>query len=104
VLRAVGRAIAEECDGCLTARYGGEEFVVLVTGDDPVAVIERARQRVAAKRFRLRDTDALLGTITFSAGIAEGQAGDPLEELLARADYALYAAKGAGRNRVELAD
>lgn len=104
VLRAVGRAIAEECEGCLTARYGGEEFVVLVTGDDPVAVIERARQRVAGKRFRLRDTDALLGTITFSAGIAVGQVADSLDDLLARADYALYAAKSSGRNRVELAD
>lgn len=104
VLRAVGRTIADECDGCLTARYGGEEFVVLLACDDPVEVIERARQRVAGKRFRLRDTDALLGTITFSAGVATVGIGDTLDEVLTRADAALYAAKSAGRNQVHVAD
>ena len=104
VLRAVGRTIADECNGCLTARYGGEEFVVLLTDDDPIEVIERARQRVAGKRFRLRDTDALLGTITFSAGIATVGIGETLDEVLTRADAALYAAKSDGRNQVHVAD
>ena len=104
VLRAVGRTIAEECEGCVTARYGGEEFVVLVPGDDPAGVVERARQRVAGKRFRLRDTDALLGTITFSAGLAQIAAGEPLDAALARADTSLYLAKANGRNQVQVAD
>lgn len=104
VLRAVGRTIAEECEGCLTARYGGEEFVVLLACDDALAVIERARQRVAAKRFRLRDTDALLGAITFSAGVAKVGVGEALDDVLARADASLYAAKSGGRNQVHAAD
>jgi diguanylate cyclase len=104
VLRAVGRTIAEECEGCVTARYGGEEFVILLTGDDPVGVIEDARRRVAGKRFRLRDTDALLGTITFSAGLAKVGRGEALEAALARADASLYLAKANGRNQVQIAD
>lgn len=104
VLRAVGRTIAEECDGCVTARYGGEEFVVLLPGDDPVEIVERARQRVAGKRFRLRDTDALLGTITFSAGLARIGSGEPLDAALTRADTSLYLAKANGRNQVQIAD
>jgi diguanylate cyclase len=104
VLRAVGRTIAEECEGCVTARYGGEEFVILVPGDDPVGVIEAARRRVAGKRFRLRDTDALLGTITFSAGLARVGQGEALEGALARADASLYLAKANGRNQVQIAD
>lgn len=104
VLRAVGKTIAEECEGCVTARYGGEEFVILVPGDDPVGVIEAARRRVAGKRFRLRDTDALLGTITFSAGLAKVAFGEDLDAALSRADASLYLAKENGRNQVQIAD
>ena len=104
VLRAVGKTIADECEDCVTARYGGEEFVILLTGSDPVGVIEGARRRVAGKRFRLRDTDALLGTITFSAGVARIHPGEELDAALTRADASLYLAKANGRNQVQIAD
>lgn len=104
VLRAVGATIAEACDGCLTARYGGEEFVVLLPYADAAAVIERARLRIAGKRFRLRETDASVGSITFSAGVAMVAGDDTLDDALARADASLYAAKLKGRNQVQLAD
>ncbi len=71
------------------ARYGGEEFAVLLPHSDHDAA------RVVIER--------LLGSVplgqTASAGIAQWDGEEPAEALLARADAALYAAKGAGRAR-----
>lgn len=82
------------------ARYGGEEFLVIMpnTGlDEAVATIARL-QRELTKRFFLHDNKRLL--ITFSAGVAlRGSDEDP-EELIGRADKAMYHAKQTGKNRV----
>ncbi|BCJ73620.1 hypothetical protein CS0771_31640 [Catellatospora sp. IY07-71] len=75
------------------ARYGGEEFLVLLPDADGV----RAGQVVD----RLRNTTPL--GQTFSAGIATWDGRETSDELVARADSALYAAKQAGRNRTVLA-
>lgn len=75
------------------ARYGGEEFLVLLPDVEGV----RAGQVVD----RLRN-DTPLGQ-TFSAGIATWDGRETSDELVARADAALYAAKQAGRNRTVLA-
>jgi diguanylate cyclase (GGDEF)-like protein len=83
----------EDC----TARYGGEEFAVLLAGtagDVANEVAERIRTRVEAHEFEGR-------RITLSIGIAEFPVdGDSVDEVIANADEALYAAKRAGRNRV----
>lgn len=75
------------------ARYGGEEFVVLLpaagTGDGYRALA----RALAATPLRQ----------TFSAGLAVWDGEETSDELLQRADAALYVAKGAGRNRVEVA-
>lgn len=80
-------------------RYGGEEFVVGLVETGP------AEARVIAERVRagLHARAAAVGTgmpLTVSIGIATLHAGETLEELLRRADAALYAAKDAGRDRV----
>ncbi|BCJ48613.1 GGDEF domain-containing protein [Actinoplanes sp. NBRC 14428] len=81
----------------VVARYGGEEFVVAFTGADA----ETARCRIDALREQVARIDTGLPlTVTFSAGIA-GAAGGSAEDLLRRADDALYEAKRCGRNRVE---
>jgi diguanylate cyclase (GGDEF)-like protein len=75
------------------ARYGGEEFIVLLPDADPAAagmVLDRLREVTP------------LGQ-TFSAGIACWDGTETSDELIVRADNALYAAKGAGRNRILLA-
>jgi diguanylate cyclase (GGDEF)-like protein len=76
-------------------RVGGEEFCILMPGlgqGDAVAVAERLRQAVAQSRFRL--------PLRISIGVAAyPDDGTTREQLLGRADAALYAAKGAGKNR-----
>ncbi|WP_426502164.1 diguanylate cyclase [Dactylosporangium sp. McL0621] len=77
----------------LLARYGGEEFVVLLPG---------ATAEVAARILdRMREATPL--GQTFSAGIALLADGEGSDELVARADAALYAAKRAGRDQVAVA-
>jgi diguanylate cyclase len=106
VLKAIGEALLQTCDGHLVARYGGEEFAVLFAGVDctqALATLEAAREAVAAKRYRLRESDEPLGAVTFSAGLSQARQGEVLGTVFARADALLYAAKNGGRNLVRTA-
>ncbi len=106
VLRAIAEALTAACPGQLVARYGGEEFTVLFAGvtiDQAHATLDEARCVVAAKRYRLRESDEPLGAVTFSAGITESQPGEFLGAVFGRADKMLYAAKDNGRNRIHRA-
>ncbi len=86
------------------ARYGGEEFIILLPESD----LEQARQMVEHIRKRLAGTASLeVGpasvSLTVSFGVASLDGENlSLDELILRADSALYAAKEAGRNRVTL--
>jgi diguanylate cyclase len=85
------------------SRYGGEEFVILLpetTGEAAVSVMTRV-QRELTKRIFLHNHERVL--ITFSAGVAQRQPGESQDDLIARADRALYHAKQAGKNRVSAA-
>jgi len=87
----------------IVGRFGGEEFLVLLpdTGlASSAAVLSRIRRELA--RRPLPEQDITL-KITFSAGIAERVADEPMDRAIARADAALYRAKRAGKNRVALA-
>ena len=82
-------------------RLGGEEFACLLpeTGlDAAVQVAERVRAEVADASFAVA-SHVELG-ITISVGVCQLQEKEALDQLMNRADKALYAAKGAGRNRV----
>ncbi|MBS1210938.1 MAG: hypothetical protein H6R19_3336 [Proteobacteria bacterium] len=82
-------------------RYGGEEFLILLPDtnlEDGVTAMRRL-QRELTKRIFLHDNQKLL--ITFSAGVTEMQTGEPAQIAINRADKAMYAAKKAGKNRVE---
>ena len=103
VLKAIAEALCTACTGHLVARHGGEEFVVLFTGigvEEAQATLERARETVAAKRYRLRESDVPLGAVTFSAGLSHADANEPVGAVFGRADKLLYAAKDGGRNKV----
>ena len=104
VLKALGPACRQALRGSdLLGRYGGEELVALLPGAslrDAMPVLERLRQNIAA----LALPELQGGQVTVSVGAAELAAEDlTLDDLLNRADQALYRAKGAGRNRVALA-
>ena len=85
------------------ARIGGEEFAIGVpdtTGAEALDVAERLRQRVARIAPALPEGRKL--QLTASFGVAEMQGADrSIDDLLRRADTAVYAAKANGRNRVE---
>ncbi len=82
------------------ARYGGEEFIIILPNTmqaDAIKVIERV-QRKLTKQFFMHSDQHIV--ITFSAGVAERIEGESPEQIIPRADAALYAAKNSGRNRV----
>lgn len=86
------------------ARYGGEEFVILlpdVALTEAAATIERL-QRELTRRFFMHENDRIL--VTFSAGVAQRAAEEPQDEVVARADKAMYQAKRTGKNRVVTAE
>jgi diguanylate cyclase (GGDEF)-like protein len=82
-------------------RYGGEEFMVVLPGlshTGASAPIERLRECVAERAFAVRGFSVPL---TVSIGMAWCEsATDTTHEMISRADAALYAAKGSGRNRI----
>jgi two-component system cell cycle response regulator len=87
------------------ARYGGEEFVVVMPGtsiDDAAQAAERLRAAVAATPFAYEAGRSVRLTVSIGAAASPLHATTP-EALLRAADVALYAAKRAGRNRVEVA-
>ena len=103
VLKAIADALSAACAGQLVSRYGGEEFTILFAGCDLHAartMLDAAREAVAAKRYRLRESHVPLGAVTFSAGLAETAPGEPFATVFGRADRLMYAAKDAGRNCV----
>ncbi|MFN3434604.1 MAG: GGDEF domain-containing protein [Sphingomonas sp.] len=103
VLSAVGRTLAEECDAHLVVRHGGEEFAILLKGidlADAATHLDGVRSVIAAKRFRLRETDKPLGQVTLSIGVTAVHAGETITGAFDRADRLLYTAKTEGRDRV----
>ncbi len=87
----------------LVARYGGEEFAVLLPNtaqDGVVCALNKVRRRLN-EVLQARGEDAV-ELPTFSAGVAQFQAGETTSHLIERADSALYVAKRKGRNRTEV--
>lgn len=84
------------------ARYGGEEFCVILRGislEDAGVLAERIRAAVEVHVYRSGSTEI---RATASLGVAEFDGEGEASALIEAADSALYAAKGAGRNRVLL--
>lgn len=84
------------------ARFGGEEFVLLLPATPPAVgakPLENLRASIEACPFHFKGERV---TITISMGLAAFRPGEHSDLVLKRADQALYRAKNAGRNRVEL--
>lgn len=105
VLRFVAGHLAErlERDGGAVGRLGGEEFVGLLPGATVQAAasrIDRMRADLAAQVLRSAADGSSMGRISFSAGVAEHRHPQSADQLIERADSALYTAKRLGRDRV----
>lgn len=100
-LQAFAVVVRDNVRGADTVgRWGGEEFLVLcpeTTAEEAAQLAERLRAATRATPFE----DGRRHTV--SAGVAAFREGDDLDALLNRADAALYRAKNAGRDRVEMA-
>jgi diguanylate cyclase (GGDEF)-like protein/PAS domain S-box-containing protein len=82
------------------ARLGGDEFTVIVSGIDHAGSVERIAQALVAALARPFELGGEKVFISASVGIAlYPPDADNVDELLARADQAMYASKKAGRNR-----
>ncbi|HQZ15633.1 MAG TPA: diguanylate cyclase [Vicinamibacteria bacterium] len=106
VLRALGQrfsAFVRSHD--LLGRWGGEEFVMIFSTADAAgasAAAERLRQHIEAVPFEAAPGVSLRLTVTVGVAVLEDGL-ESFEDLLRRADRALYAGKTAGRNQVKVA-
>jgi len=84
-------------------RFGGEEFLFLlpdIGATECIAVLNRIKRSLAARALLDAGTPV---KISFSGGVVERAGQESLNDLIARADGALYRAKHAGKNRITLA-
>jgi len=104
VLRETSRRLGENLRTVdMVARFGGEEFAIVMpdtTVDAAQSAAERLRAKIGDTPFKVATDDVGDLTVTVSVGLAVASRHPDATDLMKRADYALYAAKRAGRNTV----
>jgi len=99
VLRAVSQALSQTVRPYdLACRWGGEEFLVILSNCNEEQALETGERVGAAVRALNLDP---VGRVTVSGGVAEYRHGEHYAAMVERADAGLYAAKEAGRDRIE---
>jgi two-component system, cell cycle response regulator len=102
VLKEIAKRLSNslrEYDG--VGRYGGEEFLLVIPGCDLATTVRRSNQIRELISSRPIATPAGATTVTLSMGATVADSSTNSEQLVRRADLALYQAKHKGRNRVE---
>lgn len=104
VLRLVAKVLVDQLKGRDTAaRYGGEEFAIILVGtglQGAITVGEQIRRLLESRPIINRVSGQRLGVVTGSCGVAAYRPGEPVGDLINRADNALYRAKRTGRNKI----
>lgn len=104
VIRRVAKAVQEHAEGgSFAARYGGEEFTLVMPETDINRAVEigtSINEAVNKLVMVRRASQERLPPVSISVGAASLQSGEDQDELLGRADQALYFAKNNGRNQV----
>jgi diguanylate cyclase len=104
VLRLVGQNLERIFHGHgFVSRWGGEEFVIVMPNHDAAeaaTLAETFRQHIATRTVKTRNSGREIGRITLSLGVAGLIPNDSAQQLIDRADQALYDAKADGRDRV----
>lgn len=99
VLKFVAQNLRMSCAPHTVYRWGGEEFIVVMQAIPPheaKQIVDGALHTIGNKTPRLRESEQMLGKVTFSAGVATGKGASLIE----KADQMLYRAKKQGRNQV----
>ncbi|MET0949169.1 MAG: diguanylate cyclase [Pseudomonas sp.] len=103
VLKIIASVLRKRLRGTdFIARFGGEEFVLLMPGTVPAVgakLLENLRTSIETCPFHFKGEPV---TITVSMGMTAFRPGEHSDLVLKRADQALYRAKNAGRNRIDL--
>jgi diguanylate cyclase (GGDEF)-like protein len=102
------KQVAERIEACLragdtVARLGGDEFAVLIENvetDDSATIVARRISKALRSPFLLEGREVSI-TASIGIGVLEPETGQP-EEVLRRADMAMYAAKREGKNRYRI--
>ncbi|MDY6948398.1 MAG: GGDEF domain-containing protein [Pseudomonadota bacterium] len=104
VIRALAQVISGNIKGRdIAGRIGGEEFAIFLPDTSVAgasAVASQLCSAMSSRTIRRSGLEQPLDRVTLSIGVATGALSDSFEQLLDRADKAMYAGKRAGRNRV----
>lgn len=107
VLQYFGKLLKAECQKpILPVRFGGEEFAILMIGkqkNDGEVLAENLRKKIQAIRIKQKKSGKVISSITASFGVSQRLPQESSDQMIERADKALYHAKASGRNQVQTA-